>query len=138
MSMWALPPDMGCHSLFSGRLCLAGVQGSPAAADATAQRPDWGGAYSADGTPHREHDLWLAAMGILGSMLRALPSSSPVADAALQLVIAAQQRLVTALQPPAGSSAQPITLAGLQVHPLAPAEQELKLALALILLPLLS
>ena len=55
-------------------------------------------------------------MAILGALLRTLPDSAAVGRAALELVITAQHRLAVALEPPAASQVEPLTLAGLQVR----------------------
>ncbi|KAK9805788.1 hypothetical protein WJX73_010423 [Symbiochloris irregularis] len=73
-----------------------------------------GGAYTADGSVCTHHTRWLAVLGTFGSLLRLLPTNAAVSRAALSLVVAGQQRLLLALEPAAGTRAQPLTLAGLR------------------------
>lgn len=93
-------------------------QGPSGARNSISTSPDLSGAYNpATGHPLLAHQLWLGALSLQGTLLTQLPSSADVAQSAVTLVAGGEQRLLLALEPPAASPQQPLTLALLQVWP---------------------
>jgi hypothetical protein len=71
---------------------------------------DYSGAYLPDGSPSPLHRLWCSTLALTGLLLGALPGSPAAAGAALQAAVAAEPRLLLAVEPGEGTGAQPVTL----------------------------
>lgn len=61
------------------------------------------------------HRVWMALLEVVGSMLRCAPDSPHVCDAVVAFMVAAEERLLAAVEPPGGTVVQPHTLAMAQV-----------------------
>lgn len=92
----------------SGGTGLAAAAGGSAGA---AKVVDYSNAYRQDGSPNPAHRLWCCVLSLMAVLLAALPGHGAVEGAALQLAVEAEPRLLLAVEPPAGSAQQPLTLA---------------------------
>ena len=52
-----------------------------------------------------------------GTLQRTLAGHTQVQEGSMTMLVAAEPRIALALEPPAGSPSQPLTLAGLRVSP---------------------
>ncbi|KAK9846575.1 hypothetical protein WJX81_006919 [Elliptochloris bilobata] len=76
---------------------------------------DYGGAYlPGSGAPAPAHQQWLALAALAGLLQRGAAGWPEMCGALTALAVAGQARLLSALTPPAGTAAQPLTLAMLQ------------------------
>lgn len=89
---------------------------------------DYSNAYLLDGSVNPVHKLWCAVLALTSIMSTTLQGHQRVEEAALQLAVLAQDRLLIAINPPDATPVQPLTLAMCQetkcalffIHSLAP------------------
>ncbi|PRW56624.1 Nucleoporin NUP188 like isoform B [Chlorella sorokiniana] len=118
LGKWLLVPEGGdlMGETPAQRHASAGPPGSAAAAG-TSPAPggtgvvDYSNAYRQDGSPNPAHRLWCCVLSLMAVLLAALPGHATVEQAALQLAVEAEPRLLLATDPPAASQQQPLTLA---------------------------
>ncbi|PSC72509.1 exostosin-like glycosyltransferase isoform B [Micractinium conductrix] len=116
LGKWLLSPEggnlMGETPQAAGSLRSSAARfGAKAATPAGATVVDYSNAYRQDGSPNPAHRLWCCVLSLLAVLLAALPGHAAVEQAALQLAVEAEPRLLLAAEPPAASSQQPLTLA---------------------------
>ncbi|KAK9843615.1 hypothetical protein WJX84_006654 [Apatococcus fuscideae] len=75
---------------------------------------DTAGAYTPSTGRSIAHQHWCSLLGLQGTLLRTLVGNSQVQEGSMTMLVAAEPRIALAVQPPAGSPSQPLTLAGLQ------------------------
>ncbi|KAK9819662.1 hypothetical protein WJX72_000881 [[Myrmecia] bisecta] len=76
--------------------------------------PDYAGAYSRTGELSPVHQQWCTLLSLVGVLLRVLPGHADADRAAVAFLVTAEERLLLALEPPAATAQQPLTLAMLQ------------------------
>ncbi|KAL4443613.1 hypothetical protein ABPG75_011350 [Micractinium tetrahymenae] len=115
LGKWLLGPDggnlMGETPLGSGTAAGVTSAGAGASSAAPPGVVDYSNAYRQDGSPNPAHRLWCCVLSLMAVLLAALPGHAAVEEAALQLAIEAEPRLLLAAEPPAASAQQPLTLA---------------------------
>ncbi|KAI3428139.1 hypothetical protein D9Q98_006522 [Chlorella vulgaris] len=92
----------------SGRASGGATTSAPAGSGTVV---DYSNAYLQDGSPNPAHRLWCCVLSLLAALLAGLPGHAAVEQAALQLAVEAEPRLLLASEPPAASSQQPLSLA---------------------------
>ncbi|CAK0783823.1 hypothetical protein CVIRNUC_007023 [Coccomyxa viridis] len=110
---WLLDPDGAGLDGTVTEVPVAGGQGR-AGSGQVARAPDYAGAYSTSGQRSRVHVHWCSLIGIFGVLVRALPGWAEAEADAVAFVVAAEDRLMLALEAPEGTQAQPLTLGALQ------------------------
>ncbi|BDA41474.1 probable Nucleoporin NUP188 homolog at N-terminal half [Coccomyxa sp. Obi] len=114
MAAWMVAPDGGGLGSAVLEEPMEAGQGARRPASAAPQGADYAGAYSGSCQPVPVHQHWLSLCAIVGVMVRALPGWARVEADAVAVLVAAEERLLLALEPPAATPAQPLTLAMLQ------------------------